>query len=544
MRLLLSVLMGLGSILAFSIPEASATPWNNTIVKQSQRPSDPTSWLLVQGQRYWIPDGGTFQCLQASGVPGPYYLSDAELNSLPDQTGQRASCGAGNNPRGSLDDATSTSANQLSIRGWATDPNVRTRSIDVHIYVGGQAGAAGAQGFNIGAARTYRPDVDSAFPGDGNYHGFDAVINTSKTGNQTVCAYGINVGPGDNVLLGCRTVFILPPLSSVSTAIVKQSQRPSDPTSWLLVQGQRYWIPDGGTFQCLQASGVPGPYYLSDAELNSLPDQTGQRASCGAGNNPRGSLDDATSTSANQLSIRGWATDPNVRTRSIDVHIYVGGQAGAAGAQGFNIGAARTYRPDVNSAFPGDGNYHGFDAVINTSKTGNQTVCAYGINVGPGDNVLLGCRTVFIKYDLPGQQIVDRARSFALGSWGGQCKVFAGNVVNAVLQNNGVAAAIGGYGSPGGTYFGAYASAGATLVDVAKAQPGDLIQAIRSDQKNLDYPSTVGLHTAVIVGLTTKAGTFIVRDSNWTLNESVNEHSWDTARWAKDKGVAIYVWRF
>ncbi|WP_344251307.1 hypothetical protein, partial [Humibacillus xanthopallidus] len=48
-RLLLSVLMGLGSILAFSIPEASATPWNNTIVKQSQRPSDPTSWLLVQG---------------------------------------------------------------------------------------------------------------------------------------------------------------------------------------------------------------------------------------------------------------------------------------------------------------------------------------------------------------------------------------------------------------------------------------------------------------------------------------------------------------
>jgi predicted small lipoprotein YifL len=493
---------------------ASATPWDNAIVKQGARPSDGTSWLLIQGQRYWIPDGGTYQCLQASGVPGPYYLSDAELNSLPDQAGQRASCGAGNSPRGSFDDAQSAYANRLQVRGWATDPNVRTRSISIHLYVGGQAGTPGAQGFDLGPARSYRPDVNSAYPGDGNYHGFDATISTSKSGNQQVCAYAINVGPGANVLLACRNVYVLEPLTTASTAIVRQGARPSDGTSWLLIQGQRYWIPDGGTYQCLQASGVPGPYYLSDAELNSLPDQAGQRASCGAGNSPRGSFDDAQSAYANRLQVRGWATDPNVRTRSISIHLYVGGQAGTPGAQGFDLGPARSYRPDVNSAYPGDGNYHGFDATISTSKSGNQQVCAYAINVGPGANVLLACRNVFIKYGLANQQIVDIARSYALWSWGGQCKVWAGNVVNRALSANGINASVGGYFTPGGAYYGAYELAGGVLVDVKNAKPGDLIQTIRSDQKNLDYPSLVGLHTAIIVGLTSRLGVFNVRDSN------------------------------
>ena len=523
---------------------ASATPWDNAIVKQGARPSDGTSWLLIQGQRYWIPDGGTYQCLQASGVPGPYYLSDAELNSLPDQAGQRASCGAGNSPRGSFDDAQSAYANRLQVRGWATDPNVRTRSISIHLYVGGQAGTPGAQGFDLGPARSYRPDVNSAYPGDGNYHGFDATISTSKSGNQQVCAYAINVGPGANVLLACRNVYVLEPLTTASTAIVRQGARPSDGTSWLLIQGQRYWIPDGGTYQCLQASGVPGPYYLSDAELNSLPDQAGQRASCGAGNSPRGSFDDAQSAYANRLQVRGWATDPNVRTRSISIHLYVGGQAGTPGAQGFDLGPARSYRPDVNSAYPGDGNYHGFDATISTSKSGNQQVCAYAINVGPGANVLLACRNVFIKYGLANQQIVDIARSYALWSWGGQCKVWAGNVVNRALSANGINASVGGYFTPGGAYYGAYELAGGVLVDVKNAKPGDLIQTIRSDQKNLDYPSLVGLHTAIIVGLTSRLGVFNVRDSNSVGPEVIGEHEWDTGKWAKDKSVTVYVWRF
>ncbi len=332
---------------------------------------------MVGRQRYWIPDGGIFNCLRGSGVPGPYYLSNAELDARPDQRGQHAACGPGNNPRGHFDGVGSPSPGAISVRGWATDPNVRTRSLSIHVYVGGQAGS-GAAGYDVGAARTYRPDVGAAFPGDGNYHGFDTTITTNQTGTQQVCAYAINAGPGSNVLLGCKTVTItapLPPFASVASAIVKQGQNPGDPTSWLMVGGQRYWIPDGGIFNCLRGSGVPGPYYLSNTDLDARPDQSGQHAACGAGNDPRGSFDVAESRAAGWISLRGWATDPNVRTRSLNIHVYVGGPAGS-GAAGYDIGAARAYRPDVGAAFPGDGNYHGFDTTIATDRTGSQQVCA------------------------------------------------------------------------------------------------------------------------------------------------------------------------
>ena len=121
--------------------------------------------------------------------------------------------------------------------------------------------------------------------------------------------------------------------------------------------------------------------------------------------------------------------------------------------------------------------------------------------------------------------------------------------MNRALSANGINASVGGYSTPGGAYYGAYELAGGVLVDVKNAKPGDLIQTIRSDQKNLDYPSLVGLHTAIVVGLTDRLGVFNVRDSNYVGNdigvyEKVGEHEWDTGKWAKDKSVTVYVWRF
>lgn len=144
------------------------------------------------------------------------------------------------------------------------------------------------------------------------------------------------------------------------------------------------------------------------------------------------------------------------------------------------------------------------------------------------------------------QQIADKSRAAAIGSWGGQCKVWAGNVVNAVLAANGISARVGGYTSPGGAYYGAYQNAGGTPIGANDAQPGDLIQTINAAQKNMDYPTTVGLHTAIVVGRTATPGTYVVRDSNFqpAYKELVAEHLWDTAAWARDKGVAVYVWRF
>lgn len=142
------------------------------------------------------------------------------------------------------------------------------------------------------------------------------------------------------------------------------------------------------------------------------------------------------------------------------------------------------------------------------------------------------------------QQIAYQARSYGIGTWQGQCKVFAGNVVNAVLSRNGISARVGGYGTPGGAYYGAYERAGGVLVGVNDAQPGDLIQTINAASKNSDSPPLQGLHTAIVVARTATAGTYVVRDSNWGLDERVAEHNWSPATWAQSRNAAAYVWRF
>lgn len=212
--LLLSLLLA-GVSLAFA-PRALADSWDNGIVKMASNPSNPTSWFVVGGQRYWIPDGGTYTCLQSKGVPGPYYLSDAQLNSRPDQVGQRARCGADNNPWGYFDAVSSPSPQVISVAGWAVDRNIWTRPLEFHVYVGGQAGS-GAEGINLGRPAAYRPDVAQAFSGYGYYQGVSSAFATSRKGTQQVCLYAINVGPGGNVLLGCKTVNIKSPIGQVST---------------------------------------------------------------------------------------------------------------------------------------------------------------------------------------------------------------------------------------------------------------------------------------------------------------------------------------
>jgi len=69
----------------------------------------------------------------------------------------------------------------------------------VHVYVNGVFRAALAANVN-------RPDVGAAYPAYGANHGFSSTGAIAGTAGNTVCAYGINVGPGSNALLGCKTV--------------------------------------------------------------------------------------------------------------------------------------------------------------------------------------------------------------------------------------------------------------------------------------------------------------------------------------------------
>ncbi|MBQ4528800.1 MAG: InlB B-repeat-containing protein [Clostridia bacterium] len=116
------------------------------------------------------------------------------------------------NPEGVIDSCSGGSGS-VSVRGWAFDRDDTGTSIPIHVYIGGPAGSSNAEGYEI-TANVLREDVNNVY-GVGNYHGYDAKINTNKTGNQDVYIYACNIGSGENVLLGSRTVNITPRASEL-----------------------------------------------------------------------------------------------------------------------------------------------------------------------------------------------------------------------------------------------------------------------------------------------------------------------------------------
>ena len=112
------------------------------------------------------------------------------------------------NPQGCFDIVNGGQGN-IKVRGWAFDRDNVNTAIKIHVYIGGPAGS-GAEGHEISTG-TLREDVNAAYPGVGNNHGFDTVIATNRIGEQQVYVYAINIGSGGNVLLGNKTVTIYPP---------------------------------------------------------------------------------------------------------------------------------------------------------------------------------------------------------------------------------------------------------------------------------------------------------------------------------------------
>lgn len=116
---------------------------------------------------------------------------------------------AGRNPFASLD-AYSGGDGTIYIRGWVADWDDPGTALSVHVYVGGPAGS-GAPGYAI-TANKYRPDVNDTYPGIGNNHGFEDRIAVSPRGNQKLYIYGLNVGGGQNILIGEVNVTINEPV--------------------------------------------------------------------------------------------------------------------------------------------------------------------------------------------------------------------------------------------------------------------------------------------------------------------------------------------
>lgn len=114
----------------------------------------------------------------------------------------------GNNPTGYVD-SISGGTGVIKIRGWAFDTDDINAQLNIHVYIGGPAGDQNAEGIGWVTANTYRPDVHNVY-GCGQYHGYDVTIPTTKTGTQNIYIYAINVGIGNNILIGSGTVYIAP----------------------------------------------------------------------------------------------------------------------------------------------------------------------------------------------------------------------------------------------------------------------------------------------------------------------------------------------
>jgi hypothetical protein len=304
-------------------------------------------------------------------------------------------------PIGSLD-AVSVGPAQVTVRGWAIDPST-TVPIAVHVYVDGVATPVTASG--------QRADIGAVLPGYGPAHGY-AVTASAGAGTHNVCAYGIDVGPGGNALLGCRSVVVGgSPIGALD--IVRQVPGGVQVSGWALdpdvagpIDVHAYAAGAGiATTANRPRADIGHAYPLwgpNHGYLTTIPTSASAYVrvctygiDVGAGGNsalgcrslqlrqsPFGSID-SLSRSGNQVRVRGWALDPSTAA-SIDVHVYV--SPGGATASNASLS-----RPDIGAAFPGYGAAHGFD--VSVSAAPGAQVCVYGIDVGAGGNALLGCRT-------------------------------------------------------------------------------------------------------------------------------------------------------
>jgi hypothetical protein len=93
--------------------------------------------------------------------------------------------------------------NRFWVQGWAADLDVPAAAGRVHLYIDGHA---------VAAQNTYlpRPDVHKHYPqlGLGTGFAFDVAADSYGRNRHQVCVYGINKGPGHNVLLGCRSISV------------------------------------------------------------------------------------------------------------------------------------------------------------------------------------------------------------------------------------------------------------------------------------------------------------------------------------------------
>jgi hypothetical protein len=109
------------------------------------------------------------------------------------------------------------------------------------------------------------------------------------------------------------------------------------------------------------------------------------------GRAPVGNIDFAVAVGAS-IRVTGWALDPETAA-PIEVAVAFHGTT--------TRHLADVDRPDIGAAYPGNGSAHGFDVRSPILGTGVKQVCVVALNVGIGDDRVLGCQDIQTGQDLP-----------------------------------------------------------------------------------------------------------------------------------------------
>lgn len=94
----------------------------------------------------------------------------------------------------------------------------------------------------------------------------------------------------------------------------------------------------------------------------------------------------------------GWAFDRSDLSKSAEVHVYIGGPAGSANAEGHVI-VANQLREDIYKLYPEVGKYRGYEGTFYTAKSGVQPIYVYNINIGTGNTKMIWTENLNIPED-------------------------------------------------------------------------------------------------------------------------------------------------
>jgi hypothetical protein len=309
-------------------------------------------------------------------------------------------------PVGELKDLWVTN-NQINLWGWAVDLDDRTKPLQIHVRYGPTWAATTANEPNGNA--------EIAYPGSGPNHGFGLRI-AAPPGIQQVCVYAKNIGAGQDRLLGCEQVNV--PDGSPVGVLGDIWQSPGTINMWgwaldpdtlnpidLHISVNKRWavlkadLPNGATASLYPEHGTNRGF------SGRIPADPGENRVCvyainqGSGSNallgcrtlniptgdPVGQVKEIWGAPG-AIGMWGWALDPDTEA-PIDLHVLINDR--------WAIVPVNAPNSSTQAQFPGHGPNHGFGTFI-PADPGNNRVCVYAINQGPGKNKTLLCQNVTV----------------------------------------------------------------------------------------------------------------------------------------------------